>query len=300
MSLAVALPTIVAGLLAFHPFGSTSVVRGVGQEPDPSWNEPTEPEAAEPAAGEESAEGAETTETTDVVAPVEPVADPAATPPVTGMAPVSKPIVSKGTGLVIGASVTGGLAWATAIGRLVAINRCVTAIESGSIEASGTQCIFQTGPALVVLTPVGWVFNAATYGLAPAAGVIRGKHDGIAAAWGDGPDRNATAFIGSGAGLLGLGVVGRVITFFTFGRSLSKCTEGDACRTAMRLHFVGAQLSSASIAAGAGLLGYGVAFKKNRDSENARRKSAGLATMNLRLAPQLGFDYQGLSLTGRF
>ncbi|MEX1366074.1 MAG: hypothetical protein AB1Z98_23315 [Nannocystaceae bacterium] len=297
MSLAVALPTIVAGLLAFHPFGSTSVVSGVAQEPDPSWNEPAEPEAAEPEEGTEPVEG---TETTDVVAPVEPVADPAAAAPAVGMAPVAKPIVSKGTGLVIGASVTGGLAWATAIGRLVAINRCVTAIESGSIEASGTQCIFQTGPALVILTPLGWTFNAATYGLAPAAGVIRGKHDGIAAAWGDGPDRNTGAFIGSGAGLLGLGVVGRVITFFTFGRSLSKCTDGNACRTAMRLHFVGAQLSSASIAAGAGLLGYGVAFKKNRDSEKARRTSAGLAKMNLRLAPQLGFDYQGLSLTGRF
>ena len=269
---------------------------------DPSWDEP---EAAEPGTTPEVVPAQPAVGTT-----VPPAALPLPVVPAPGTVLVMRPSPNKGTGLIIGAGITGGLAWLTAIGRMTSANRCIDGIESsedvgGLVGGVVFQCIFRTGPALLLLTPTGWLLNGATHGLAPAAGSIRGKHDGMIAAWDGKPERKPVVFIGSGAALLGLGVVGRLVTLFTFRSTLSRCVTGaafsgsaEACRGPVLMHFFGAQLTSASISGGAGLLAYGLGYKKGRTAEESRRKAAGLAS--LKLTPQLGLDYSGLALTGRF
>lgn len=288
---------IVASTLVLHPFSTNMLASAPEPVPDPSWDEPEEP-VADPATDPAR-------DPAEALAPApEPAPAPAATPEVVpvavpGMLPVTRPTSSKGTGLIITAGIVGGLAWLTTIGRMRAITRCTDAIATGEISASVGQCIFKSGTALLLLTPAGWMTNGATYGLAPGAGMVRGKYDGIAAAWDGAPERTPAAYIGSGAALLGLGVIGRVFTMFTFDNSIAKCVGGaDACRNALVLHYLGSQISSSSIATGAGLLAYGLSYKKNRDGETDRRKAAGLA--HVRLSPQLGWAYNGLSLSGRF
>jgi hypothetical protein len=282
-----------------------------GPTQDPSWDEP---DAAEP--GTTATPG--TAEPTPEVGPAQPAAGttvpPAALPPPVvpppGTVLVMRPSPAKGTGLIIGAGITGGLAWLTAIGRMTSANRCIDGISNsddlgGFLGGVVLQCIFKTGPALLLLTPTGWLANGVTHGLAPAAGSARGKHDGMIAAWDGKPERKPVVFVGTGAALLGLGVVGRLVTLFTFRTTLSRCVTGaafsgsaEACRGPVLMHFFGAQLTSASISGGAGLLAYGLGYKKGRTAEEGRRKAAGLAS--LKLTPQLGLDYSGLALTGRF
>jgi hypothetical protein len=301
---------VVAGALALHPFSTGLLGRAPEPAPHPSWDEPeeptTDPATAPPAEGTPPATDPATDPAgnpADALAPApEPVPAPTTTPlPVVVPGPmvVTRPEPNKGIGLIAAASTTGGLAWLTAIGRMVAINKCAQAINAGDIEASFGQCLFKTTTSLLLLTPAGWVTNAATYGLAPGAGMVRGKYDGVRAAWDGAPKRNVPVFVGVGAALLGVGVIGRLATVFTFGRSIRACVGGvDACRNSLVLHYLGAQLSSAGIAAGAGLLAYGLAYKKAFTNEGSRRKAAGLA--DVRLAPQLGWNYTGLSVSGRF
>ena len=298
---------VVASTLAFHPFSPPLAVRAPEPVPDPSWDEPdpTEPTTTE---------GTPPTETT----PTDPAAGstvpPAALPPPVVPAPgtmlVTKPTPSMGTGLMIGAGITGGIAWLTAIGRMTTATRCINGIENsedvGSVFGGIViQCIFKTGPALLLLTPTGWIANGVTHGLAPAAGSARGRYDGAMAAWDGKPERKPVVFIGTGAALLGVGVVGRLVTLFTFRTTLGRCVTGaalsgsaEACRGPVLMHFFGAQLTSAAISTGAGLLAYGLGYKKGRTTEEGRRKAAGLA--NLELTPQLGWAYSGLALQGRF
>lgn len=274
---------------------------GTEPTPDPSWDEP---DAAEPGTPE-------TTEPTPETAPTDPAAGttvpPAALPPPVVPAPmiVTRPAPPTGIGLMIGAGVTGGLGWVIALSRLSALNKCKSAIgtavlDNGQSGASAFGQCFTSGVAMYLLTPVGYLVNDVTYGLAPAAGVFRGRYDGTNAAWDGKPNRPAPVLIGVGAGLLAGGIVGRVATFVAFWRQLNP--DRLFSKYPLGGHFVLTQLAAASIQAGGGLLGYGLAYKKARGSEESRRKAAGLASrkLDLELAPQLGLSYSGLALTGRF
>ena len=311
---------VVAGVLALHPFGSTAMQGGTLEpQPDPSWDEPDEPvadpaaapaaaPAADPAA-DPTAEGQPTELAEDPGDPADalaPAPAPEAQPAPVGVpAPVSvaRPAPKKGTGLIVGAGVTGGLAWITVVSRLTSLERCKTAAGNALLgEGGGFDAILacmRSTASLVTLTPMGWILNGATHGLAPSAGAVRGEYDGVRAAWDGAPDRDARVFVGVGAGLLGAGVVGRLATIVVFWRQFRLGTPVLLFRNyPLSVHFLMAQVSASSISAGAGMLAYGLSYKKHRTTEEGRRMAAGLA--ELRLAPQLGWDYTGLSLTGRF
>lgn len=270
---------------------------GTEPQPDPSWDEPADPTTPEPAAGTTGDPAGE-------VAPA-PVTAPVLPPP--GPAPIIiKPVASTGMGLMIAAGVTGGLGWVIALSKLAALNRCKSAIGTAVTGGSGgfdalRQCTNSTGSMLALTVP-GWIVNDVTYGLAPAAGVYRGRYDGTNAAWEGKPQRPVPVFIGLGAGLLAGGIVGRVATFVAFWRQLSirRALDGNIPfdKYPLGAHFVLQQVAAASIQAGGGLLGYGLAYKKAKTTEDSRRKAAGLA--NVKLAPQLGWAYTGLALTGEF
>ncbi|MCX4243050.1 hypothetical protein [Paraliomyxa miuraensis] len=297
---------VVAGLLAFHPFGS-ALAGSAGPQPDPSWNEaePTEAETTEAEPTDDVGDPADALApapepSTEPAEPTAESAEPGVVPPAVGLMPVMRPEPSKGIGLMVGAGVTGGLAWLTVFGRLAAIDRCQDAVGTAVIGGGGAfnafgECLRSAG-SMFGLTLLGYGLNSATYGLAPAAGAVRGKYDGVRAAWDGAPERNAPVLVGVGAGLLGAGVVGRLATIVVFWRQLN--IERLFGKYPLTAHFVLAQLSAASIQGGAGMLSYGLTYKKHRKSQDDLRKAAGIA--QLRLAPQLGWDYTGLSLNGRF
>jgi hypothetical protein len=265
--------------------------------PDPSWDEPdqTEPTTDVPPPTEGTPG-----DPADAVAPA-PVPPPVLPVPAPPPMIVTRPAPPSGLGLMIGAGVTGGLGWLIALAKLSAAKKCRSAFGEAVLDpgASGVDAIRQcarSSGAIVGLTLPGWLVNDVTYGLAPAAGVARGKYDGARAAWDGQPNRKTPVFIGVGAGLLAAGVVGRITTLVVFFRQLN--VDRLFAHYPLSAHFVLTQLSVASIQGGAGLLGYGLAYKKMRTNEDARRKAAGIA--DLRLAPQVGWAYSGLSLTGQF
>lgn len=292
---------LVASTLVLSPFSTPTAMRGAAEpQPDPSWDEPDAPTSGEPATTTtDPATPTDAGNPSDALAPA-PAPAPAVPVPVPTPMVVTRPAPPSGLGLMIGAGVTGGLAWVTVLGRLGALNKCKSAVGSAVVGSGGglsaaTTCIRSTG-SMLGLTLLGYTLNDVTYGLAPAAGVYRGKYDGVRAAWDGAPDRPTPVLVGVGAGLLAGGVVGRLATIVAFWRQLNP--ERLFTKYPLGAHFVLAQLSAASIQGGAGLLGYGLAYKKMRTNEEGRRKAAGLA--ELKLAPQLGWDYSGLSLVGRF
>lgn len=317
---------VLASTLALSPFSTPSMLRaaegawpaGGGGTPapktetkpatetppssepaaDPSWDEPdpadaTTPAPTEPAPGDPS----------DALAPAPTTAPPPVlpVPSATPQGIVVKPTVQSGIGLMIAAGATGGLGWVIALSKLSALNRCKSAIGTAVVDGGSSafgafgQCLKSTG-SMVGLTIPGWIVNDVTYGLAPAAGVYRGRYDGTNAAWDGKPQRPAPVFIGVGAGLLAGGVVGRILTMVAFWRQLNP--ERLFQKYPLGAHFVLQQVAAASIQAGGGMLGYGLAFKRAKTTEDSRRKAGGLA--DVKLAPQLGFAYTGLALTGQF
>jgi hypothetical protein len=283
---------VVALALALHvaPSPHTTAPLGWLQEPEPQagWDDPVD----EPTETDTPVDGDLSTEE---VAPTDPVPAPTPTVPPAQAIP-QRPNVSKGTGLIVAASVTGGLAWVVGLTRMAIISRCARQIEDGELGDGSFGCIFRAGTASLILFPTQWTLNWATWGLAPAAGAIRGRYDGVAYAFDGDPDRSTGAFIGSGAALLGVGVIGRIAMYPMFGRALSGCVEdGAKCLTHLRLQAFGVQLSAAMIGGGAGLLAYGIAY-----NSSSKKYGRLLDEHALRIAPQVGLDYTGLALSGRF
>lgn len=208
----------------------------------------------------------------------------------------SRPDPEDGAGLVIATVVIGSLAWANAtITRPMAMRFCIEDIDDDRDDQDDySACATIHDATTGSLMAANWLLNGITYGLAPAAGEARGHHDAIMDAWKGGRRRNAPAFIGSGAALLVAGIGGRVTVIAALARG---CTAHDAvaCHRDVVLEILGSQLSSSAIATGAGLLRYGLAYR--RSGKVVRQRSP---VGRLRLIPQLGRVYAGLDLIGHF
>lgn len=318
---------VVASMLALSPFSSPLTVRGAEggawptggtpqpadkgtppatatatpppattsaePQPDSSWDEPADPTTPDPAAGTTADPAGEVAPTT-APPPVVPV-------PASLNGPIVKPVHKTGIGLMIAAGATGGLGWLIALTKLSAVRKCNDAIGAAVLDngAGGFDAVrqcFRSSGAILGLTIPGYIVNDVTYGLAPVAGVYRGRYDAANAVWDGKPKRSTPVLIGVGAGLLAGGIVGRITTFVVFWRQINVTRLFD--KYPLGAHFVLTQLAAASIQAGGGLLGYGMAYKKSLTLEEDRHKKAGLS--NVKLVPQLGWAYTGLGLTGEF
>ena len=267
--------------VASSPLATPPLALGMLDDPQPGWDDPVD--------GDEPA----TDPAPSVPAPSVPAPTPVAPP--SDAAP-KRPIYGKGTGLIVAASVTGGLAWVAGLSRMAIISNCARQVEEGTIGDGSMACIFRAGTASLLLFPTQWALNYATWGLAPAAGAVRGRYDGVAHAYEGVPERSVGAFIGSGAALLGVGVIGRVAMYPMFGRALRGCVDdGSKCLTYLRLQAFGVQMSAAMIGAGAGLLAYGIAY-----NSNSKKHSRLLEAHAIRVTPQIGWEYTGMGVSGRF
>lgn len=298
----------IATVLAFHPYSAPSpsaylrVAPAEGEaDKQPGW-EDVEADAAPPATEE----------------PPAPTVDPASVPPpVPAPPPVAKPQYNKGTGLIIGASVTGGIAWILGLTRMAFVKQCTDQLQASSDVPTGLSavnaCAFKAGAAGAAMGIVQVPMNWATWGLAAGAGAVRGRYDGVEQAWAKGESKKTGAFVGAGAALIAVGAVGRIVAgvmvfrpYRNFADDLSTATTDDDTNAAVdrlsgaiRGRLFGLQLSSAMIGAGAGLLAYGIAYRKNFESEGVRLQQ-------VRLAPEFNMDrasgsmYTGLALSARF
>ncbi|MCA9657821.1 MAG: hypothetical protein KC486_05715 [Myxococcales bacterium] len=233
----------------------------------------------------------------------------------------------KGTGALITAGVLGGFAISMMGLRVARIKRfCttgdidpnteITEDDLDQIANDAANCFIAGRGANAAL----WVFqaapNAAAYGLAPAGALRRAKHDAaVSVATGD-DSRNPGSFIGAGAALLGVGVTGRIIVAVLRIRSLnplqgvaaSCVVDGSTlasdffdCYGDRNAILYGAhQLTASSIAAGAGLLTYGVAYKRERETIRTVYGLDKQTSFEFSVQPQLALTYTGAAATLRF
>lgn len=224
-----------------------------------------------------------------------PTAPPPAAASVTDAPPVRPEPRWKGTGLLATTGTLGGAGLAVTIARSVLLKKnCPLDDAMGA-----AKCTYDFGSD-IGLAATQWTLNLATVGFAPAAGVMLGRHH----AWKDtqsGRSRPIPVLMGTGGGLLGVGIAGVgtsiALAFVLPGRCLDKELEsgdplsGDRCLLeAFPAWTMTNWASFAMIGSGAAMLGYGTAYRKNKPSRVAQ----------LRFSPFAGRTYAGFGFGGRF
>lgn len=285
MSLA---PTALAATLALHPFAAPTAAMSHHAEPtDPDWRDV---EAA----------------TTPAPAPA-PSATVAPTPPPQPIKPAYE--FTKGTGLMIGAGVTSGLAWAAAFARMGLVDGCRRAVLAdadpdgviGTDLRTRSKCLFRAGAANAGLAISQAPLDLASWLLAAGAGFVRGRHDGTEDGWGGRWSNRSVAAIGGGFTLMVVSAATQAVTMATAKRPFEKLAAGDTrgFETDLRLRYFGVQASAAAASAGLGLLAYGFTYlRAHRDAPSP--------VYLIRVAPSYHVDrptrssYAGVAVSGRF
>ena len=207
----------------------------------------------------------------------------------------------RGLGLIIAAAGVGGVAWAMSAAQAAIISKsCIEDADGSDPGGTISSCITQAG-GLIALTAFKWIPNATTYGLAPGAGIVRGRYEAADFVYSGNHDRNGTLFAGLGGGLLGLGIIGKVVMWALVPRTFACPTNpiedyGPCVRRRWAGYFIGQQVMSSSIAAGAGLLAFGIYYNKER----AARERLFFRPDNVRIVPNFQREFAGVSLAGRF
>ncbi|MEM6994708.1 MAG: hypothetical protein AAF721_29615 [Myxococcota bacterium] len=319
----------LASLLAAGPgLGTDRIAAAVGPEAPPPTAAESQPETdaeapAEDGGGEDGGGwddedsvpvDSEDTAPTAEPAPEQPVApatpaagDPAAPGTVLGGSgivkkPAPAPDNKKGLGLIIASGAVGAVAWGMAAAQAGIIAKsCVTGDET--VDDAGTTitgCVTQAG-TFILLTAFKWIPNSVTYGLAPGAGIVRGRWEAQDHAYSGNHDRNGTVFIAAGGAALGVGLIGKIVMWGliprTFACPIDPIDEYGPCvRRRFAGYFLGQQFLSSSIAAGAGLLAFGIYYNKER----AAREKLFFRPDQVRLIPNVTREFAGASLAGRF
>lgn len=249
---------------------------------DPTTTPPADP-AADPAADPTAVEAAPGPEPGPVAATPAPVAAP----------PAPR---FRGVGLAIGAGVLGGLGLAVNLGRIGIVQAGCKA--EGDVPDSVSKCISKLGGYLALSATAPFINIAAT-GLAGAAGGSAGRYEAWKTAYGGGRQRKAGAFIGSGAGVLGVGLIVYVfsrIRLFTDLYGAAGCSEkmdytGACVRGRFSGWLAGITIGQSMVVSGTGLLSFGAAYAVNRPRT---------ATARFHIDPVLAPTWTGLALRGQF
>lgn len=299
-------------------------------EADPSWGEDSTDDAAEDTPAEpESAEDPGDPAATDEVQPAAPV-QPAAAIPTEPIAPKTIDDIvipdKKGVGMMAAAGAVGAVGWGVMAWRIARIKRLCTAdsVDVMSVSEDDLSSVTESAADCFVSARGGnaglWVLqalpNAVNWGLAPGAASVRAKYDAVRSVKNGDVQRKPGVFIGTGAGLLTAGGVGRIIVAVIRIRSINpvngiaaNCLDGadtqtdeffDCYADRNALLYGMHQLTSSAIAGGAGLLAYGVVYKRERRNYERNYGAEKAAKLEFTVAPQLSLDYSGVSANLRF
>ena len=292
-----------------------------------SWDETDEVPAEGPSDEAPVADGevpaGPTPQGEPVAAPVAPAAvaaAPAAPPPTRESIIMPK----SGLGLIITSGVLGGVAWGVMglrIGRIkklcVADDIDVDTVSEdtlGDVTESLSDCFVSGRGGNLGLWFLQAIPNSVNWGMAPAAGRQRAKFDAVRFVKSGEADRKPVVFIATGASLLAAGAIGRVVVAATRIRSINpnegiavNCireTETDVSEffdcygNTNALLYFGHQLTSGAIAGGAGLLTYGLVYKKER--RRLEKMLEPKPALEVTVAPEVSFNYTGVNATLRF
>ena len=301
--------------------------------PDPSWGddaaaeeEPaedtTDTDAADEIADEPASESPEST----AVQPAAPVPTyPVEAPKPTTIEDIKIP-ENKGIGLMATAGALGAVGWGVMGWRIARIKRLCTAdavdvmsVSEDDLESvtnSAAECFVSGRGVNAALWALQALPNAANWGIAPGGATVRAKYDAAVSAKTGEINRKPGVFIGTGAALLSAGAVGRIVVMVIRIRSLNpvngvaaNCLDGadtqadeffDCYANRNALLYGMHQLSSSGIAAGAGLLAYGVVYKRDRKNYEKNFGAEPVAKLEFSMQPQLSLDYTGVSASLRF
>lgn len=327
------LPTalMTAALMTAAPVAPTHLASSLAQpQADPSWDE--DEGSAEDASEEGPAEGEgapSDTEATDEVAPAAPV-QPATPLAVEPMAPKTVDDIvipdNKGVGMMAAAGAVGAVGWGVMAWRIARIKRLCTADDvdvmsvsqddlEGITESAG-QCFLSARGGNAGLWVLQALPNAVNWGLAPGAATVRAKYDAVRSVKTGEIQRKPAVYIGTGAALLGAGAIGRVVVAVIRIRAINpvrgiaaNCIDGadtqadeffDCYANRNALLYGMHQLTSSAVAGGAGLLAYGVVYKRERRNYERNYGVEKAAKLEFTVQPQLSLDYSGVSANLRF
>ena len=158
--------------------------------------------------------------------------------------------------------------------------------------------------------------NGTNWGIAPGGAAVRAKYDAARSVKTGEVQRKPGVFIGTGAALLGLGVVGRITVMVFQVQALNpaksvvaRCIESDdtaiddffdCYASNVSTRYAMQQLTSSAIAGGAGLLAYGVVYKRERRNYQKNFGAEPVARMEFSVQPQLSLGYTGVAANLRF
>lgn len=251
------------------------------EAPPPSENVPVvvPPSPAEPSA---AAVPQPVEQAAPAPAPVAAFEATSTLPPLGGVeepAPVVGPTVElprrRGRGLLIGSAVLAGGGWAASLGALGIVAGCDEGI--GCIDAA------YTGAQLLL---AGWTLGHASVAMSVPAGILKGRYDATAHYLDGRSPREPAKFIQWGGAAIGVGAAVGLVSVVAV--TLDSC-QGNGCLAAFT---VGTQMGWTLASVGAGLLSYGLAYRKRR-ADLPR-------PVSLRILPNVARGYGGLSLAGRF
>ncbi len=306
--------------------------------PDPSWGEeevagPTD-DTTDPAGGTEEPTDVEAQ--AEAPDPLETSAEETALAPTYPVQPTEptgpadpgelKIPDDKGLGLMITSGALGAAAWGVMAWRIARIRRLcqaddidATTVDDdtiGDVTDDATDCFLSGRGGNAGLWVLQAVPNAVNWGIAPAAATIRAKYDAARFVKHGEADRKPNVFIGTGAALLGAGAIGRIVVMVIRIQSLEpekgialNCLDGAetevsdffSCYANKNAQLYAAhQITSAGVAGGAGLLAYGIVYKRERRNLEKKYDIEKQAQLEFRVEPQLSFNHTGVAATLRF
>lgn len=280
--------------------------------PQPASEAPTPAPVAAPAAAAEvpapvaapeaAAAPAPAPAPAEVAAPepaVAPAVQPRVSPPMVVPPPTTpaswepeRPDALSGRWLVFSSLGLGAASWGLTFGQVGMLRGCSARLD-GDLEFKAGDCLYSDG-RVGALGGLRAVTNVTNWGVAAAAGAIKGNYDAIDHVWTGRAPRRSGLWIGGGIGLALAGMTtGAVAASMTFGDHT--CT-GDSCDRDLAGYLIASQAAQSMFTAGVGMTAYGMVYHyEYKDNLSYKER---LAT--LRAAPVLTADFAGASVSGRF
>ncbi|MEM6290135.1 MAG: hypothetical protein AAGA54_02690 [Myxococcota bacterium] len=186
----------------------------------------------------------------------------------------------------------GALSWGITFAQVGMLRSCPARLD-GDLEISAGNCLFNVDGRQAAMAGVKALANVGNWGVAGAAGAIKGNYDAIDHVWAGRARRRTGLWIGGGIGLALAGMTTSAIATGAYFNS--ECIE-DGCVENLSGFLVAQQAAQSMFTAGVGILSYGMVYHYEYD-DNEKYKNR-LAT--LRAAPTVTPTFAGASLTGRF
>lgn len=152
-----------------------------------------------------------------------------------------------GNGVLIAAGAVSTLSWATWIGRIA-----TTRDECGIYG-----CNYDKGRSVPIFAAAGWGLNFTTWVLAPIGGQRRAQYDVSSLKVGFLSRRRSVRFLAVGSALLSLGLAVNMYLRLDWAYNI-----GETDEKAVYAYIIALQSSSSMIAAGSGLLMYGLEYRR--------------------------------------